>query len=114
MSLITVPNKKPTNEPKPERKASFSFLSPTNSPITAPRKGPRTIPQGGKNSPATVPITHPQLPHLVPPAYFVPNIGITKSSTCTKMTNTAHTTNLQTVGEMEKQHAHVCKRRSGK
>ena len=77
ISLKTVPKIKPISEPIPERKASEVLLSPSNSPINAPRKGPAINPQGMKNMPIMEPITQPHFPHAVPPKSFTPNAGMT-------------------------------------
>jgi hypothetical protein len=66
----------PTNEPKPERRALDISFPPINSPITAPRKGPRMMPHGRKNNPRILPAMHPRLPAEVPPLYLLPKRGV--------------------------------------
>ena len=76
-SLNPVVRRNPTNEPR----ADLSALSPVPSaarysPINAPANGPIIIPNGGKtNNQAIIPIVDPVTPALVPPYFFVHQIG---------------------------------------
>ena len=72
-----VPARKPTKEPNSAFKAEPVSLPAINSPTTAPANGKIIMPNGGKiKSPATSPITLPQTPCLLPPNFFVPQMGI--------------------------------------
>ena len=77
MSLRNVPHRKPSNEPKPDLSAVVESFLPINSPINAPKNGPAIMPHGRINIPKSVPIIHPQYPHLVPPNIFEPIDGTT-------------------------------------
>lgn len=54
-----------------------AIISPTN----APANGPIITPQGPIQKAARNPSVQPHTPYLVPPNFFVPHIGIIKSST---------------------------------
>ena len=71
-NLIPVPAKKPKKAPKADLNALFlSFPSCINSPINAPKKGPKIIPNGPIKRPTIRPIVAPQEPAFVPPVFFV-------------------------------------------
>ena len=76
-SLIPVVRINPTKEPR----ADLSALSPVPSaaiysPINAPANGPIIIPNGGTiKSHTIIPIVDPVTPALVPPYFFVHQIG---------------------------------------
>jgi len=72
-----MPDRNPTNEPKPAFIASLESFPDKSSPTTAPRNGPKIIHSGGKNSsPASNPITLPQTPKRDAPKVLAPHTGI--------------------------------------
>lgn len=71
-TFIPVPARKPLNVPSAAFNAFLkSELSWINSPISAPRNGPKIIKIGVKKNPATKPTTEPIVPALLPPLFFV-------------------------------------------
>lgn len=76
-NLIKVEVKNPKNDPNAARIAVFVSDLLSNSPISAPTKGPIIIPPGmGENNPIKRPIIVPIMPDLEPPNFFVPMAGI--------------------------------------
>lgn len=81
------------NEPKAARKARvLSLLSNDNSPMRAPKKGPRMIPTGPRNRPTITPIVAPHAARFEPPNFLVNQMGNTLSNTVTTTTINAHIT----------------------
>ena len=72
----TVPNRKPNKEPIPDFNAWRVSLPPRSSPINAPKNGPRTMPQGMKNSPMIVHARHPRVQQRVPQLYLLNSMGM--------------------------------------
>ena len=68
----------PIRDPKAAPNAFFGLLlSFIISPIKAPINGPIIIPNGiGESIPNIRPKEVPIIPYLVPPNFFVPNMGI--------------------------------------
>ena len=60
--------------------------------MIAPKKGPKIIPSGEKNSvPTMVPIKLPHAPNFEPPYFLVPQLGMRKSKTCITITTSNQT-----------------------
>lgn len=78
-NLRIVPVSKPRKVPKAALIAFCEVLPTSNSPMSAPTKGPAMIPQGPMKKPAISPITLPLTPALLPPVFFVPHTGMMKS-----------------------------------
>ena len=72
------PDKKPINDPIAALIAPFLlFLFTINSPIKAPKNGPKKIPNGPINKiPQTRPKELPTILPLPPPNFFAPKIGM--------------------------------------
>lgn len=79
-NLRMVPVSKPKKVPKAALIAFCEVLPTSNSPMSAPMKGPVIIPQGPMKKPIISPITLPLTPALLPPVFFVPQTGMIKSS----------------------------------
>ena len=61
--FITIPDKKPRNDPKAALSAFWFDIPPMSSPTNAPKNAPRKIPTAGIiKKPNTTPIVEPQIP----------------------------------------------------
>ena len=67
----------PSSAPKPPRSAADACLPATSSPATAPRNGPKMMPNGAKKMPTIVPTMHPNTPHFEQLNFFAPSAGTT-------------------------------------
>jgi len=70
--LRKVPPKNPKTAPPPALKASFNFFPMISSPIRAPNRGPKIIPQGTKNTPTIAPMNAPRNPSFDAPNFLEP------------------------------------------
>ena len=98
-SFIPTPKRNETKEASPTFMALLtSVLSWSSSPSTAPNRGHRIIPTGGKKkNPANIPTVEPITPYCEPPNLLVKYGGKIKSTTETTTETTAHTTSTRGV-----------------
>lgn len=90
-NLKTIPTTNPTNDADAYLRAARKRLPDINPPTKAPIKGPRIIPSGPNQNPATSPTLEPHTTYLLPPNFLVLQTGKKLSRIATTSVNSPTT-----------------------